>query len=681
MLTGHWAGAIELPGSKLEIDCDFSIQADGSWLGDVSIPAQNAKDLPLTGIAFKGGEVTFAISGIPGEPVFKGSLSTDGAAIAGEFVQGGNSFAFRLQRAGSAVEKARVALAAFDEAVAKGLKDLNVPGVAVAIVVDNEVVLAKGYGYRDLEQKIPMDADTILAIGSSSKAFTTFAMGTLVDQGKLEWDVPVRRYIPWFTLTDAGTSERITPRDLVTHRSGLPRHDLVWYNNYTASREEFVRRLAYLQPTADLREKFQYNNLMFLTAGFLVETLTGKPWEDSIRGLVLEPLGMSRTNFSVLDSQKDRNFAFPYREEKSKLERMPFRDITNIGPAGAINSTVGEMSRWLLVHLNGGELNGRPIIQPQTLQDMHLSHMPTGQTPEIPELSPASYGMGWFVDSYRGHGRVHHGGNIDGFSAMISMFPDDRLGFVVLSNLNGTALPELLIRQATDLIFGLEPKDWLGEAAARKAKGMDLARQAEQKKLSRRVAKTKPAHDLEAYAGEYHHPGYGDLRVTLQNGRLAFTYNGIITPLEHWHYETFNGLKTADPTFEDFKLLSRTDADGRVYALEAQMEPTLEAIVFKKRPSARLFDPAFLKKFTGRYSMLDQVLTVSLKGSSLKLVIPGQPEYDLVPGLDEEFTLKQAQVVSFRFKADAKGEIVALEAIQPNGIFEAKRINENQGKE
>ncbi len=676
MLTGHWAGAIELPGSKLEIDCDFSVQPDGSWLGDISIPAQKAKDLTLSGIALKNGEVTFAISGIPGEPVFKGRLSPEGTAITGDFLQGGKSFPFQIRRAGSGVEKARVALAHFDETVARGLKELNVPGIAVAIVVDNEVVLAKGYGYRDLEQKLPMGADTILAIGSSSKAFTTFAMGTLVDQGKLEWDVPLRRYIPWFTLTDAGISERITPRDLVTHRSGLPRHDLAWYNNYSASREEFVRRLAYLQPTADLREKFQYNNLMFLTAGFLVETLTGKPWEDSIQHLVLEPLGMSRTNFSVLDSQKDANFAFPYREEKSKLGRMPFRDITNIGPAGAINSTANEMSRWLQVHLNGGKLNGKPIIQPQTLQDMHLSHMPTGQTPEIPELSPASYGMGWFVDSYRGHGRVHHGGNIDGFSAMISMFPNDRIGFVVLSNLNGTALPELLIRQATDLILGLEPKDWIGEAAARRAKGQQAARQAEQKKSSRRLAKTRPAHGLEAYAGEYHHPGYGDLHVTVQNGKLAFIYNGIVTPLEHWHYETFNGLKGADPTFEDFKLLFRTDVDGRVSALEAQMESTLAAVVFEKKPAARLFDPTYLQKFTGRYSMLDQVFTVSLKGSSLKLVVPGQPEYDLVPGLEEEFVLQQAKVVSFRFKADARGEIVALEAIQPNGIFEAKRVTE-----
>ena len=673
-LAGHWAGAIELPGTQLEIDCDFKAQADGSWTGDISIPAQKVQDLPLTGIEVKGNEVTFVIPGIPGEPIFKGCIPTEGTVISGSFVQGGQTFAFQLSRGDSPAAKARVALAAFDAIVAKGMQGLNVPGLAVAIVVNNEVVLAKGYGYRDLEKKIPMTADTILAIGSSSKAFTTFAMGTLVDEGLMEWDVPLRRYIPWFTLTDANTSERITPRDLVTHRSGLPRHDLLWYNNTSASREEFVRRLAFLEPTADLREKFQYNNLMFLTAGYLVETLTGKKWEDSIRQLVLEPLGMGRSNFSVLDSQKDANFAFPYSEKNGVLERIPFRDITNIGPAGAINSTVNDMSRWLRVHLNSGKLEDKPMIQPQTLEDMHLSHMPTGQTPTIAELSPASYGMGWFVDMYRGHGRVHHGGAIDGFTAMISLFPGDGIGFVVLSNLNGTGLPELLIRHATDLILDLKPKDWIAEAVERKAKGLELNKQAETKKLSRRVAKTRPAHNLDAYAGEYFHPGYGELQVLLKGGRLSFTYNGITTPLEHWHYETFNGVKDSDPTFEDFKLLFRTDVNGRVNALEAQMEPTLAAIVFDKKPASRLLDPVYLQKFCGSYSLLESVLTVSLKGNSLKIVIPGQPEYDLLPGLDEEFTLKQAKIVSIRFKTDAKGEVVALETIQPNGIFEAKRV-------
>jgi hypothetical protein len=202
---------------------------------------------------------------------------------------------------------------------------------------------------------------------------------------------------------------------------------------------------------------------------------------------------------------------------------------------------------------------------------------------------------------------------------------------------------------------------------------MDLAKEAETKKLSRRIAKTKPAHALDAYAGDYHHPGYGDLQVTQQNGKLAFSYNGITTPLEHWHYETFNGQKAVDPTFSDFKITFSTDVNGKVAALEAQMEATLEALVFRKKPAARLSDPAYLKKFVGRYTLLDQTITVSLKGSSLKLVFPGQPEYDLLPGLDEEFTLKQAKIITFRFKTDAKGDVAVLEIIQPGGIFEAKR--------
>ncbi len=231
----------------------------------------------------------------------------------------------------------------------------------------------------------------------------------------------------------------------------------------------------------------------------------------------------------------------------------------------------------------------------------------------------------------------------------------------------------MLIRQASDLILGLEAKDWIAEAVERKSKGQEAVKQAEQKKFSRRIAKTRPAHGLNAYAGDYNHPGYGDLKVTLQAGKLAFSYNNISTPLEHWHYETFNGLKGTDPTFEDFKLLFRTDLNGRVNALEAQMESTLAAMVFEKKPAARLFDPAYLQKFTGRYSLVGRIATVSLKGNSLKMVLPGQPELDLVPGLDEEFTIKQARVVSIRFKTDAKGAVIALETIQPNGIFEAKR--------
>ena len=677
-LSGHWEGHIDIPGTKLEISVDFTSMEDGSWTGTISIPAQNAKDLPLAAISITEDKVAFAIEGVPGNPAFSGVIGEDGRRIAGEFTQSEQAFPFVLEKAQAPAARAKAALAGFEAIVKNGLKSLNVPGAAVAIVVDDEVVLARGYGKRDVENEVPMTADTLLAIGSASKAFTTFAMGVLVDQGKLEWETPVRTYIPWFQLYDSFAGERLTPRDLVTHRSGLPRHDLSWYNNFEASREEFVRRLAYLKPTADLREKFQYNNFMFLTAGYLVEVLTEKQWENAIRSHVFVPLEMKRTNFSVEDSQKDSDFALPYRETKGKIEKIPFRNITNIGPAGSINSSVNEMSHWLLAHLNSGQYQGNQILNPQTLQDMHLAHMPTGSTPAIPQVTPADYGLGWFIDSYRGHSRVHHGGNIDGFSALVSMLPQDGVGFVVLTNKNGTPLPELLVRHASDLVLGLESIDWIGQAAENKAKGEQAGEEASEKKASRRQEGTKPAHEIKDYSGDFFHPGYGTLKVFVEEKQLHFIFNGISAPLEHWHYETFNSLKGEDPAFTDIKLTFRTDVNGFVSRLEVPFEPTLEAIVFEKKPAARLFDPAYLQQFVGQYQLVNQVISVNLKGSSLTAFIPGQREYDLVPGLGDEFTMKQVKVINIRFKIDDSGSVSGMDIIQPDGIYEAKRIKKEK---
>ena len=671
--AGHWEGAIELPGTKLEVDVDLAKRIDGTWTGDITIPAQGAKDLPLGAIKVEGADVSFAIAGVPGDPVFKGQMSADGAKIAGKFTQGGQTFPFELKRGDDPVAKAKKALEGFDEVVAKGLAALKVPGAAVAVVKDQEVILAKGYGFRDVEAKLPMTADSLLAIGSSSKAFTAFAVGALVDQGKVEWDNPVRTYIPWFRLYDAPVGERLTPRDLVTHRSGLPRHDLVWYNNRTATREDLVRSLAYLPPTADLREKWQYNNLMFLTAGYLVETMTGKSWEDSVRELVFGPLGMGRSNFSVLESQKDKDFALPYGERDGKVVKIPFRDITLVGPAGSINSSAKEMARWVAVHINGGKLGDKQVIGAATLADLHAPHMTTGDVADRPDITAADYALGWFVDNYRGHGRVHHGGNIDGFSAMVSLWPNDGLGFVVLTNKNGTGLPELLIRTAADRILELEAVDWIGDAAKRLAEGEAVGKKADEKKMTRRRPGTAPAHKLDEYAGDYKHPGYGDLAVTLKGTQLSFTYNSITTPLAHWHYETFNGGKSEDPTFEDMKLTFRTDVNGNVVGVAVPFEPSLDDTFFAKKPDARLSDPAYLKTLVGAYALASQTITVAVRGTVLTVSIPGQPVYDLVPEVGSEFSLKAAKVVRLRFLEDAKGQVSALEISQPGGVFEYKR--------
>jgi CubicO group peptidase (beta-lactamase class C family) len=671
--AGHWEGAIELPGTKLVVSVDLAKQPDGTWKGDISIPAQGAKDLALGGIKVEGADVAFAITGIPGDPTFRGQMSADGAKITGKFTQGGGTFPFELNRAADPAAKAKRGLDGFDEVVAKGLAMLKVPGAAVAVVKDQEVILAKGYGFRDVEGKLPMTADTILAIGSSSKAFTAYTLGTLVDQGRVEWDKPVRNYIPWFRLYDAQAGERLTPRDLVTHRSGLPRHDLVWYNNKTATREDLVRSLAYLPPTADLREKWQYNNLMFLTAGYLVETMTGKSWEEAVRTLVFEPLGMTRSNFSVLDSQKDKDFALPYDERDGKVVKIPFRDITLVGPAGSINSTANEMARWVTVHINGGKLGDKQVIGAATLADLHKPYMTTGGVSTRPDITAPDYALGWMVDNYRGHARVHHGGNIDGFSAMVSLWPNDGLGFVVLTNKNGTGLTELLVRTAADRILGLEAVDWIGDAAKRLAEGEEVGKKAEEKKATRRRPGTSPAHKLDEYAGDYRHPGYGDLKVVLKGAQLSFTYNAITTPLAHWHYETFNGGKSEDPTFEDMKLTFRSDVNGNVVGVAVPFEPTVDDIYFAKKPDARLSDPAYLKTLVGAYALASQTITVALKGNALTVSVPGQPVYDLVPEVGGEFSLKPVRVVRVRFLEDAKGQVTTVEISQPGGVFEYKR--------
>jgi CubicO group peptidase (beta-lactamase class C family) len=673
-IAGHWEGAIQVPNLALGIQVDVQSAADGKLSATITIPAQGAKDLALSSVSFAAGEFTFTIPNVPGNPQFKGKLNDDGQKIVGTFTQGGQSFPCSLTRkAETSTADNQDPLEGFEAVVTDGMKKFEVPGMAIAIVKGKDVTWSKGFGLRDVEKNLAVTADTIFAIGSSTKAFTTFALGTLVDEGKVEWDKPVRNYIPWLKLYDPSATERLSVRDLVTHRSGLPRHDLVWYNNYDATRESFVRKLAFLEPSADLRERWQYNNLMYLTAGYLTEVLTGKSWEDAVRARVFEPLGMRRSNFSVKDSQRDNDFAQPYAKRGDKVIQIPFRDISNIGPAGSINSSVNEMARWVTAHLNGGKYGDKQIAAAATVNEMHLPQMATGAPGDHAEISSMDYGLGWMIDTYRGHQRVQHGGNIDGFSANVVLFPKDKLGIVVLTNLNGTPLRDLITRELADRFFKLSNVQWIDAAAANRATLEAASKAGETKKEAARVAGTQPAHKLEDYVGEYDHPGYGIVKVSLNAGKLAASFNAIETPLEHWHYETFNGGKGKEVTFENMKYTFQTDAKGYVARLVAAFEPTVNEIVFAKKPDARLLDAAHLARFVGSYDLLGQTVTVSLKGNILLMQTGNQRPVELLPGLDGSFTPKVARSQSMYFVTDASGNVTAVELRQPSTVLTAKR--------
>lgn len=672
-VAGHWEGAIKLPTADLKISVNVTSSSSGKLEAAIDIPQQGAKNLALGDVGLTGDEFTFAIPGVPGDPRFKGKISADGQKIEGKFTQGGMSFPCLLEKKVNPVDAAKEALKGLDEIAADSLKKFEVPGMAIAIVKGKELIYSKGFGFRDVEKQLPVTADTLFAIGSSSKAFTTFILGTLADEGKVEWEKPVRNYIPWFKLMDPAMSERLSVRDLVTHRSGMPRHDLVWYNNLAAQREEFVRRLAYLEPSADLREKWQYNNLMFVTAGYLTEVLTGKSWEENVQTRIFDPLQMKRSNFSVADSQKDSDFALPYDKRDGKVKVIPFRPITNLAPAGAINSSVNEMARWVTVHLNGGKYGDVKLAEANTVSDMHLGHMVTGSESPEPEITGGAYGMGWFVDNYRGHKRVEHGGNIDGFSANVVLFPRDDFGIVVLTNMNGTALRDLIAQAIADRMLGLQPINWLEKGAAQRAIAEAAGKAGEKKKADARVAGTQPSHKLADYAGDYFHPGYGPLKVALNGDHLDVTYNNIQTPLTHWHFDTFAGGKAEDKTFEDVKFTFQADSNGFVSSVSSPFEPSVREIVFQKKPDARLMDAAYLERFVGKYDLIGQTITISLKGNALIATFPGQSPLDLVPNVGGDFVLKQVSVVSLHFVADDQGKIGSVDVRQPGTVLTAKR--------
>lgn len=359
-------------------------------------------------------------------------------------------------------KRAQSVMEGFDATIEQALRDYHVPGLSVGIVVDGSLIYAKGFGFRDVEKKLPVTKDTLFAIGSCSKAFTSFVIGTLVDEGVLSWDQPIVNLCPDFRLFDPYATQHIAMRDILTHRSGLPRHDFMWYNS-GRSRAEIFQKMRYLEPSCCFRERYQYNNLMYLVAGYVAEELTGKSWEELVRERILKPLEMHRTNFSVEDMQKENDFAVPYIEKNNRLEKMKFRNISLIGPAGAINSSTEELSHWMTMQLDGGVYKGMPRINVGALQEIHMPQMIIPGTPELKDCFFYSSALGWWVASYRGQYVLSHDGVSDGFTSTLGILPHQGVGIVVLANRNLTSLPRFLFLQILDRLLELPFCNWLQE--------------------------------------------------------------------------------------------------------------------------------------------------------------------------------------------------------------------------
>jgi CubicO group peptidase (beta-lactamase class C family) len=329
-------------------------------------------------------------------------------------------------------------LQGFDAYMEKVLKDWNAPAVGVGVVVGDKLVFAKGYGYRDVGKKLPFTPTTVCPIASNTKLFTAVAAGMLVDEGKLTWDTPVRDSVPSIRFYNDQLNNSITLRDMLSHRTGITRHDTIWYKS-DFTRKELFERIKYLEPSQPMREVFLYNNLMFAGAGYIVELQSGKTWEEFVRARIFSPLDMGSTVFTIADLKKQPDHGVPYTEKRdsSEIYEIPYYEETvGVAPAGAIVSNIQDMSHWLIALMNDGRYAGKQALPADVLKATLAPAIALpntqGESRGYWELLNPVYGMGRMTASYRGHQIAFHGGDINGFHSQVSIMPQDKIGVVVL---------------------------------------------------------------------------------------------------------------------------------------------------------------------------------------------------------------------------------------------------------
>jgi CubicO group peptidase (beta-lactamase class C family) len=534
-------------------------------------------------------------------------------------------------------------LAGLDEHIQQTLRDWEVPGLGLAIIKDDKVVRARGYGVRQLGESHPVTANTRFAIASCSKAFTATALALLVDEGKLSWDDPVRKHLRDLELHDTFASRELTIRDLLCHRGGLPRYDMIWYGS-GEDRSSVLRRLRHARLGTSFRSQFGYQNILFLAAGEVVPAVTGKSWDDFVSQRLFAPLGMKSSSTTTRAFTRKDPVASPHLRIDGTVQVIPWRNIDNAGPAGSINSTVSDMARWVRFQLNGGVWDGKRLITTRSLQETHTPQAvirtdgmgPEGITWRLthPGSRLLNYGLGWVVREYRGRVVVQHGGSIDGMRSLVVLVPEERLGFVLLSNRGRTYLPEALSQHLLDAYLGGPPRDWSGELLAVTRSLEREANEAEQQTEKERIKDTQPSLALPRYAGLYRDPLYGEIRIVWEKDRLVVRYGKLEGTLEHWHHDTFRSTWN-DRTFRKSLVTFRLDRRGEPDEVRL---PLGDEIVAPRAPRAATepalaLKPEQLSTFVGTFRRTAPPLevTVELLDDKLKYSTFGTGPATLMP--------------------------------------------------
>ena len=486
----------------------------------------------------------------------------------------GLAFAMITSAAGAQTKEPYPGLDAY---ITKAIQTWNIPAVGVAIVRNDSVIYAKGFGMLGVTNRAPVNERTLFEIGSSSKAFTATLVAMLVSDGKMHWDDRITTYLPDFRLYDPVANEAVTIRDALSHRSGIARGELIFLGA-GITRDEVVHRVRFLKPESPFRSRYSYQNIMYVTAGQAAGKAAGSTWDDLIRERILKPLGMttSATNYRGLENE---NVAQPHRLDHDSLHLQARLDGENIGPAGSILSSAADMAQWLRFQLNDGVVNGKRLVSSAALRETHIPQMLIaggggrggGGRDSVPPVTHFNtYAMGWMVQDFRGQLVWQHGGNTLGMTAAVGMMPEKKFGVVILSNMQSAALPELLRQYIFDRELGAPMRDWSGDAFTQFLAQRRRADSVEKTLATEHPANAVPPLPLTAYAGTYTDSLYGDATVELKNGHLELTRGEWAAPLQYWNATNFRWSvpgSPAGPLFIKFEVSPDNTVTGMYFGL------------------------------------------------------------------------------------------------------------------
>jgi len=567
-------------------------------------------------------------------------------------------------------------LEGFDDYMSRVLADWNGPGIGVGIVVGDKLVFAKGYGYRDYAKKLPFTPATVVPIASNTKLFTAVAAGMVVEDGKLTWDRPVHDSVPSIRFHNEQLNNTVTLRDMLSHRTGITRHDGIWYKS-DFTRKELFERLKYLEPQEPMRQSFLYNNLMFAGVGYLIELQSGKTWEQFVRERILQPLEMKSTGYTIAEMVKapEHGVGFTERRDSFELYEIPYyEDIEGVAPCGAIVSNIDDLSRWLTALMNDGVYRGKQVLPKDVLKEtlQPAIGMPNTAAEQRGywELLNAAYGMGRWTASYRGHLIAYHGGDLPGFHSQVSYMPKEKVGVVVLVVGNHTApLYNYVSYNVYERLLGLDQTPWAQRGLDIRLKAKAAGKEARARAGVDRVLNTKPSHALADYSGEYQNPAYGVMKIGLKDNQLLFDFHKIRLPLAHFHYDRFD--TPDDEEDGQWSVNFRTNPQGDID--QAVMSLDEAEAVFTKKPER--IAPSLMTQLAGEYETpTGTKLQVKYQeATGLSLVPPGAPPVPLTQVKALRFRTPQFADVVFEFVVE-DGRVRALKRRDPSGELSFPKV-------